>query len=44
MFAARAQQPDMGGGWHWHPQEEVWEILEGGLEITIDGNRLRPMA
>jgi quercetin dioxygenase-like cupin family protein len=22
---------------HFHPQEEVWEILEGGLEITIDG-------
>jgi quercetin dioxygenase-like cupin family protein len=22
---------------HYHPQEEVWEILEGELEITIDG-------
>ncbi len=22
---------------HSHPQEEVWEILEGELEITIDG-------
>jgi quercetin dioxygenase-like cupin family protein len=22
---------------HFHPQEEVWEILEGELEVTIDG-------
>jgi quercetin dioxygenase-like cupin family protein len=22
---------------HFHPQEEVWEILEGELELTIDG-------
>jgi hypothetical protein len=22
---------------HWHPQEEVWGILEGELEVTIDG-------
>ena len=22
---------------HNHPQEEVWEILEGELEVTIDG-------
>jgi quercetin dioxygenase-like cupin family protein len=22
---------------HCHPQEEVWEILEGALEVTIDG-------
>jgi quercetin dioxygenase-like cupin family protein len=22
---------------HFHPQEEVWEILEGELEMTIDG-------
>lgn len=22
---------------HFHPQEEVWQILEGELEITIDG-------
>ena len=22
---------------HSHPQEEVWEILEGALEVTIDG-------
>lgn len=22
---------------HWHPQEEVWEVIEGELEVTIDG-------
>jgi quercetin dioxygenase-like cupin family protein len=22
---------------HCHPQEEVWEVLEGVLEVTIDG-------
>ncbi len=22
---------------HHHPQEEVWEVIEGELEITIDG-------
>jgi quercetin dioxygenase-like cupin family protein len=22
---------------HCHPQEEVWQILEGTLEVTIDG-------
>jgi len=22
---------------HAHPQEEVWEILSGALEVTIDG-------
>jgi|SRR6516164_1042258 quercetin dioxygenase-like cupin family protein len=22
---------------HSHPQEEVWEILDGELEVTIDG-------
>src|SRR4029450_7303538 len=22
---------------HVHPQEEVWELLEGALELTIDG-------
>jgi quercetin dioxygenase-like cupin family protein len=22
---------------HFHPQEEVWQILEGEVEITIDG-------
>jgi quercetin dioxygenase-like cupin family protein len=22
---------------HSHPQEEVWEVVEGELEITIDG-------
>jgi quercetin dioxygenase-like cupin family protein len=22
---------------HFHPQEEVWEVIEGELEITIDG-------
>lgn len=28
------------GAWvheHWHPEEEVWHIMEGTLEITIDG-------
>jgi quercetin dioxygenase-like cupin family protein len=22
---------------HFHPQEEVWEVLDGELEVTIDG-------
>ncbi len=22
---------------HFHPQEEVWEVLEGEIELTIDG-------
>jgi quercetin dioxygenase-like cupin family protein len=22
---------------HWHAQEEVWEVLEGELKVTIDG-------
>ncbi len=22
---------------HFHPQEEVWEIVDGELEVTIDG-------
>ena len=22
---------------HFHPQEEVWQILEGELELTVDG-------
>lgn len=22
---------------HFHPQEEVWQIIEGQLEVTIDG-------
>ena len=22
---------------HWHPQEEVWTVIEGELDITIDG-------
>jgi quercetin dioxygenase-like cupin family protein len=22
---------------HFHPQEEVWEVIEGEIEITIDG-------
>jgi quercetin dioxygenase-like cupin family protein len=22
---------------HFHPQEEVWEVIEGELEMTIDG-------
>jgi quercetin dioxygenase-like cupin family protein len=24
---------------HAHPQEEVWHIIEGELEITIDGKK-----
>jgi quercetin dioxygenase-like cupin family protein len=24
---------------HFHPQEEVWEVIEGELEITVDGVR-----
>ncbi len=24
---------------HWHPEEEVWHIVEGVLEITIDGEK-----
>ena len=23
---------------HAHPQEEVWQVLEGELEVTIDGS------
>ena len=26
---------------HHHPQEEVWHVLEGELEITVDGVRQR---
>ena len=22
---------------HFHPQEEVWQVIEGELEITVDG-------
>jgi quercetin dioxygenase-like cupin family protein len=22
---------------HFHPQEEVWEVIEGEIELTIDG-------
>jgi quercetin dioxygenase-like cupin family protein len=22
---------------HFHPQEEIWEVIEGELEVTIDG-------
>jgi quercetin dioxygenase-like cupin family protein len=22
---------------HFHPQEEVWEVIEGELELTVDG-------
>ena len=22
---------------HYHPQEEIWEVIEGELEVTIDG-------
>ena len=22
---------------HFHPQEEVWEVIDGQLEITVDG-------
>ncbi|MBJ7602240.1 MAG: cupin domain-containing protein [Candidatus Dormibacteraeota bacterium] len=22
---------------HFHPQEEVWEVIEGELEMTVDG-------
>jgi len=22
---------------HWHPEEEVYEVIEGQLELTIDG-------
>jgi quercetin dioxygenase-like cupin family protein len=22
---------------HFHPQEEVWQVIEGELEVTIDG-------
>lgn len=24
---------------HFHPQEEVWNVIEGELEMTIDGER-----
>jgi quercetin dioxygenase-like cupin family protein len=29
---------------HFHPEEEVWQIVEGELEITIDGvaKRVKP--
>ncbi len=22
---------------HFHPQEEVWQVMEGELEVTVDG-------
>jgi quercetin dioxygenase-like cupin family protein len=22
---------------HFHPQEEVWDVIEGELEVTVDG-------
>jgi quercetin dioxygenase-like cupin family protein len=22
---------------HFHPQEEVWEVIEGEIEVTVDG-------
>jgi len=22
---------------HFHPQEEVWQVIEGTLEVTVDG-------
>ena len=22
---------------HFHPQEEVWQVIEGELEVTVDG-------
>jgi quercetin dioxygenase-like cupin family protein len=22
---------------HFHPQEEVWQVIEGELELTVDG-------
>ncbi|MEO8113789.1 MAG: cupin domain-containing protein, partial [Phenylobacterium sp.] len=22
---------------HFHPEEEVWEVIEGELEVTVDG-------
>jgi quercetin dioxygenase-like cupin family protein len=22
---------------HFHPQEEVWEVIDGKLEVTVDG-------
>jgi quercetin dioxygenase-like cupin family protein len=22
---------------HFHPQKEIWEVIEGQLEVTIDG-------
>jgi quercetin dioxygenase-like cupin family protein len=25
---------------HWHDEEEVWHIIEGALEVTIDGETL----
>jgi len=24
---------------HYHPQEEVYEVIEGEIEVTIDGDR-----
>lgn len=24
--------------WHFHPEEEVYEVIEGELEVTIDGS------
>jgi quercetin dioxygenase-like cupin family protein len=29
---------------HYHPQEEVWHVIEGELEITIDGVTQRSTA
>src|SRR3984893_15018493 len=31
-FAARSSIHE-----HFHPQEEVWDVIEGELEVTIDG-------
>ena len=24
---------------HWHPYEEVWHVIEGSLEVTVDGEK-----